>query len=505
MRKASPSITKIKNIATSRPEVSVPIGATLLTCITASLIGNTEQFGHIPYYYMQFLPVRALREEPFLSIFNLHSQLPLENILFGLIVNSFRHTTSSPEYANDFWRGDSYWIGILLKQALFTWLALFSSFRVCRSYLSERAAIFLTLFIALLPSTMMFFLFPYSAMMCASIYACLAANILTEKKTLKRLLITCTCISLLGLSHNLFSYYTTFPLIIAASAELIKLRKAYRAIISVGLSCILLLPAAWAGKNFLVFGITNLTSWSGCALNQSLSPHMVGAMDSSGEKITAFHGWKKATARIQIPASYDPNLEIESPLALNQRMKGEGVRNWNHKSVIESCKASKDESLRYLLHNKQARESFFNATYQRLWNTSGKLGSEFSCPGCSFGYEFLGFSAVGKVVDKLDKAGLKEWPVRAWTLLVLVISPAAASIKFFKLRQKEISGRHLYMLAFMTTNILICLMAVALSTIENERMVWMLIPASNIILATVFSRKDPEACAGSVPTRNRLI
>ena len=489
MNKAPTSISKIRNTLTDKRAVSVPIGATLLTCIAASLIGNTEQFGHVPYYYMQFLPVRALREEPILSIYNLHSQLPLENALFSLVVNIFRQTSSSPEYANDFWRGDSYWIGVLLKQALFTWLTLFSGFRVYRYYLSERIAIFLTFFIALLPSTMMFFLFPYSAMMCAGIYACLAANVLTEKNDFKRLLITCTCIALLGLSHNLFSYYTTFPLIIAVGLELIKLHRAHRAFISLGLGCILLLPVAWAGKNFLAFGITNLTSWSGCALNQSVSPHMVGTIDSSGKKITEFHGWKEAHARIQIPADYNPNLEIKSPLALNQRMKGEGVRNWNHKSVIESCKASKGESLGYLLNTKQARESFLNAAYQRLWKTSGKLGSEFSCPGCGFGYEFLGFSGVGKVVQTLDSTGLKEWPVRAWTILVLIISPAVASVKFFKLRQQAIPGCYLYMIGFMMVNILVCLMAVALSTIENERMIWMLMPASNIILATAFSRK----------------
>ena len=480
---------KAKSVLFSRPKLSIPIAATLVSCLTACLIGNTEQFGHVPYYYMQFLPVRALREEFLLSIYNLHSQLPLENILFGLIVNLFRGSANQPEYANDFWRGDPYWIGVALKQAIFVWLILYSSFRVYRAYLNKRAAIFLTFFIALLPSTMMFFLFPYSALMCASIYAYLACNILTEAKTQKRLLITATCIMLLGLSHNLFSYYTTFPLIIVLGLELIRHRKKLNNLVALALALILLLPIFWMAKNFITFGITNLTSWSGCALNQSMSPHMTGMKDASGKEITGFHGWKEAHAKIQIPADYDPNLEIATPLALNQRMKGEGVRNWNHKSVITSCKSSKEESLKYLLSLKTVRDGFLNATFNRLWDTSGKLGSEFACPGCGFGYNFLGFGGVGKVVNAINAAGVKQWPVRLWTAFALVVSPIIGAIRFSRVRKDSTSSKRLYMASFMMVNIFVVLMAVSLSTIENERMLWMLMPASNIILGPVFSKR----------------
>ena len=46
----------------------------------------------------------------------LHSQLPLENTAFTIIANIFRFTTANPPYTNDFWKQDTYWLGILCKQ-----------------------------------------------------------------------------------------------------------------------------------------------------------------------------------------------------------------------------------------------------------------------------------------------------------------------------------------------------------------------------------------------------
>lgn len=475
----SQRITRLKPLNV----LHISLAITLVSALTAIAVGETRQIGHVPYYYMQYLPVNALREEPINSLINLHSQLPLENIIFAGIVNIFRFNSNTPTYITDFWKQDTYWIGILIKQLLFLWLTIYSTLNVLFKLLPKKIGILIIAAFALLPSTLMYFLFPYSALMTASIYCALASNIITQSSSKKRILISALCISALGLSHNLLSYYTTFPFIIAISLEIHHKKKKLKPAFISTVLIILILPAIWAFKNYYLFGITNLTSWSGCALGQSITPIV---KDMPGIDPKRQNGWKIAFNNIQREKDYNPNLKIDSPMVLKQRMKGEGVRNWNHESVIESCKISKEYNTNLLANNQEIRVKYIKATYTRLVEVTGRIGSEFNCSGCNFSYNDLGFRKIGNLVKVLNQISIKPLAVRSWNILILLISPLFLGLRLFKSQNSVFIEQANYFLAFALTNSIVTIMAVGLSTIENERMIWMLHPGSNLVfIATV--------------------
>ena len=450
----------------------------ILTASAALLFGNAIHLAHIPYYYMQYLPVNALRSEPFQSIWYLHSQLPLENILFAAIVNIFRHSSNSPTYINDFWKQDQYWIGVLIKQFAFLWLINFSLIRTARLFVSEKKGYIAAIGFGVLPSTLMYFLFPYSALMSASIYAALAATLFTVKNSNRKLLISLTLISALGLSHNLFSYYTTFPILFVLLFELLRNRKKTTFLYRTIACCIALLPVLWMAKNVYLFNIHNLTSWSGCALGQSITPLIKS--DKSID-IDLQDGWKTALATIQVGPEYSPIEKIPSPIVLNQKMKGEGIRNWNHKSVIKSCSLAKEYNSELLSRDPELTGRFIHASSKRFLSTTGKFGSEFNCGGCGFDYNAFNFEPIGKIVDFLNRTPFKAPALRAWYLFILVLAPLTI---FLKIRTGEQcilnANSRRYIPAFIISNILVLVMATSLSTIENERMLWMLTPASYV-------------------------
>lgn len=445
----------------------------------ALLFGNTIHLAHIPYFYMQYLPVNALRSEPFQSIWNLHSQLPLENILFAAIVNIFRNSPNSPTYINDFWKQDAYWLGVLIKQFACLWLINFSLIRTARLYVSKKRGYIAAVVFSVLPSTMMYLLYPYSALMSASIYTALCATLFTVKSFNTRLLISILLISILGLSHNLFSYYTTFPILLVLLFELFKARKQTTFLYRTLVSFIALLPILWMVKNIYIFNVYNLTSWSGCALGQSITP-----LIKSEKFINADlqDGWKTALATIQIAPDYSPTEKHPSPIVLNQRMKGEGIRNWNHISVIKSCASAKDYNSRLLARNPQLLGKFITSSYGRLIQTTGRFGSEFNCGGCGFDYEAFNLRHVGNIVEFLNDFPFKAPALRSWYLFILVISPITIFLRVRSNEHRISEAQRRCIPAFVISNILILVMATSLSTIENERMLWMLTPANYIFL-----------------------
>lgn len=455
----------------------------------ALLLGNAVHLAHIPYYYMQYLPVNALRSEPFQSIWNLHSQLPLENILFAAIVNTFRYSPNSPSYVNDFWKQDTYWIGVLIKQFAFLWLINFSLIRTARQYISNRRGYLAAIIFAAMPSTMMYFLYPYSALMSASLYTALFATLFTVSGAKKRLLISILLVSVLGLSHNLFSYYTTFPVLLMLLYELFKNRDkatlSYRA-----LTCLIaLLPVLWMLKNIYLFKIYNLTSWSGCALGQSITP-LIKPKKSINSDLQ--DGWKIALASIQVPPDYSPTEKYPSPIVLNQKMKGEGIRNWNHKSVIKSCALAKEYNTTLLARNPELIREFMISSYDRLIHTTGRFGSEFNCAGCSFDYNAFNLRHIEKIVGFLNKSPLKAPALRTWYMFILVLSPIMIFFGVHKKGSCIANSQRRYIPALVISNILILVMATSLSTIENERMLWMLTPASYIFLLILIGRFCPS-------------
>lgn len=464
----------------------------ILLASVALLFGNAIQLAHIPYFYMQYLPVNALRSEPFQSIWNLHSQLPLENILFAAIVNIFRHSPNSPTYINNFWKQDPYWLGVLIKQFACLWLINFSLIRTARLYISKKWGYLAGVTFVALPSTMMYFLYPYSALMSASIYTALCATIFTVKSFKIRLLISTLLLAILGLSHNLFSYYTTFPILLILTLELFKSRKKTTFLFRTLVVFIALLPVLWMVKNIFLFKVYNLTSWSGCALAQSVTP-LVKSVKSINTDLQ--DGWKTAGATIQISPDYSPTEKYPSPIALNQRMKGEGIRNWNHISVIKSCESAKDYNSNLLARNPQILGRFIISSYHRFMYTTGRFGSEFNCSGCNFDYEAFNLRRVGDIVEFLGTFPIKAPALRAWYLFVLVLSPF---IIFWRAHSNDhciSDAKRRYIPAFIISNILILVMATSLSTIENERMLWMLTPANYIFLLIfigVFSFSPPK-------------
>ena len=451
---------------------------TLFVSCAALIIGDATHLAHVPYYYMQFLPINALRQEPIQSIWYLHSQLPLENILFAAIVNIFRHSPNVPTYVNDFWKQDSYWIGVLLKQFGFLWLINYSLIRTARTYIGRQSGYISAIIFSLLPSTLMYFLFPYSALMTASLYTALAASVFTITRTKLRLILSVSFISLLGLSHNLLSFYTTFPLLMILVVELFRSPQAKSTIYRAIVCAIALLPFLWMLKNLYLFNISNLTSWSGCALGQSITPlsKTLPSVDSNQQD-----GWKIALKNIQESADYSPSKTYPTPIVLSQRMKGEGIRNWNHKSVIESCKIAKKYNMHLLSENPRLIGSFMQSSLNRLISTTGNFGSEFNCSGCGFDYKAFGFDSLENIVLKLNQLAFKRPLLRAWHFFLLTACPFLVYIKLRRSRSKT-SLVALYPLAFIISNLLVLVMATSLSTIENERMLWMLTPASYVFL-----------------------
>jgi len=463
-----------------KPSVLSLVIAFIGAILALHLSGNSKDFGHIPYYYMQFLPVQALREEPLRSILNLHSQLPLENILFAAVTNVFRFTSSSPQYANDFWKQDTYWIGLIIKQFAFLWLLIYSFARVIARRLPLLLSATVLVLFALMPSTLMYFAYPYSALTSASLLAFLVSELLVDENHSRRLVLSALALALLGLSHNLFSYYFTFPLLIYISCELYKSRHLISSVFVKLALLLLALPLMWMLKNYAMFGITSLTSWSGCALGQSLTPIVRHLPQINIDKQD---GWRTALRAIQVSSDYDPLIQVPSPLALNMRMKGEGVRNWNHISVIKSCSEAKKYNLSLLQSNPNIRQQFIYKAKQRLLSVLGNLSSQFVCDGCGFDYSGMGLNSYGSFVNFVSLSPLKPVFVAVYNVSILFVIPVVYSCSlFFSNARTQSSNRTKYLFfALAATNVLIVIAAVTLSTIENERMVWMLMPASTLV------------------------
>jgi hypothetical protein len=457
---------------------NIALVATLLTASLALLVGNRTVIAHIPYYYMQFLPVNALRDDPVRSIAYLHSQLPLENTAFAIIVNLFRYTTADPPYVNDFWKGDTYWIGVVIKQIITLYLYSYALARTFCHLFGKRFGAIGVIIIALLPSSLMYFLFPYSALTSAALYGIIVSIMLCENNAARRLMLAAPCIAALALSHNLFSYLATFPLALIYLADLVaNHRKVTKRLMGMSLF-VLALPIAWSIKNYLIFDITSLTSWSGCALGQSLTA-VLQNQQTVGNGVQ--DGWASAFKNIQVAPTYHPNQVYDKPIVLNQRMKGEGVRNWNHISVVKSCKESYSYNAQLLRQDPELRRQLLASIQKRFAYSLGRVGSQFNCAGCDFSYKDLGFEWYGRIIEGLYENTLMPAIVSLWHLVLWYGSPAIAGMFFLRSSRPRLAAA---MFAVLVVNILQSTMAVSLSTIENERMLWMLDNASMQTLCT---------------------
>ena len=451
---------------------TIALAATFITAIIALSVGNTAVIGHIPYYYMQFLPVNAIREDPIGSIAYLHSQLPLENTAFTIIANIFRFTTANPPYTNDFWKQDTYWLGILCKQIITLYIYHYALVKTGFHFFGKRFGITSALAIALLPSTLMYFLFPYSALTSAALYGLIISTLLCEKKPATRLGLTAASISALALSHNLFSYITTFPLVLYFLADLFKNYRIIGRKIFAATLILVAIPIGWSVKNYLIFNITSLTSWSGCALGQSIT----AVLPRNKQVDTSLQdGWARAFKAIQSSPTYNPQEKYQAPIVLHQRMKGEGIRNWNHISVIKACQESYDYNKELLRKDPELRQNLLVSIKERFTQSLGRLGSQFNCGGCDFSYKDLGFTVYGNLIDTAYKNPAVPTIVSAWHLILWYLSPGVACVLLLRNGQRRIATG---MAAVLAVNILQSAMAVSLSTIENERMLWMLDNAS---------------------------
>jgi hypothetical protein len=271
----------------------------------------------IPYQFFQFLAREPLATRLGESLFNLHGQPPLLNLLLGLALKLERATGWAPE-----------------RTLLALHLALGAAVAVALGTLLVRLGVSrwlrrLVLVLVLLSPAFYIFLFRYFYSfheLVLLVLAAVAVERFLASRRARYYAAVCACLVTLTYTRALFHFGWTLAVLLALALAVRPAGSGRPVFAALAASAVLLL--AWPVKNQLRFGVFGYSSWQGYNLSQGLirtyppiwSAFALGEMAGQEEA--------RATLARTVPERF------RSIPVLADAMKAPGSPNWNHYSII---------------------------------------------------------------------------------------------------------------------------------------------------------------------------
>jgi len=270
----------------------------------------------VPYFYFQLLPRELLSQRLGESLWNLHAQPPVVDLILGAALKLERMSGVPVE---------TLLLALHAVLGAIIVLAMLSLLRRLRLVL--RSAVMLLLLLD--PDFYLYlgiFSYTFYELLLLTL-AALAAHRFATQPTPKAYAVFCLPIVLLtytrALFHPLWAMAAFAGLAVGARTDQPAARRhiAYAFVLSV------LVLAAWPLKNGLRFGVWSFSSWQGFNLSRGLGidppPGWIFSIQPSPEELAA-----RAVADRRVPAA------LRQIRVLTQVQKQDGSLNWNHYAII---------------------------------------------------------------------------------------------------------------------------------------------------------------------------
>ncbi len=302
----------------------------------------------VPEWYFQLLPAELLRDRLFESLYNLHAQPPLLDLLFGLALKVEREV-GVPASAS-----------LLAVQTLVGGLAVLaltglSSSLGMRGW--RRATV-----VGLLVANPAFYHFVFLFFqpvheLCFLSLAALGLRRFLESATAARAAGFCAPLLALGYARSLFHFSWILGVVLVAmifaeraSPPTANDRRG-RWLVAAATALLLL---AWPAKNALRFGVFSFSSWQGYNLSRDLGLPDPAALAAFSDRAGAPGVAAESQAQALVPQRF-----VEIP-ALARLYKANGSPNWNHYAIIPLARDLGTDALRFLRRHPRA-------LFERAW------------------------------------------------------------------------------------------------------------------------------------------
>jgi hypothetical protein len=271
----------------------------------------------VPYQFFQFLAKEPLTSRLAESLFNLHGQPPLLNLLLGLALKLERAMGWPPERSL---LALHLALGAVVAMALGALLVRLGVSRWLRR---------LVLALVLLSPAFYIFLFRYFYSFHELVLLVLAAaaveRFLATRRT-RYYFAVCALLVTLTYTRALFHFGWTFAVLLALALAV--RREPARSPVLAALAASAVLLLAWPVKNHLRFGVFGYSSWQGYNVSQGFIRTYPPIWKAFALGEMAGQEEARATLARTVPERF------RSIPVLAEAMKAPGSPNWNHYSII---------------------------------------------------------------------------------------------------------------------------------------------------------------------------
>jgi hypothetical protein len=373
----------------------------------------------IPYHYFQLLAREPLTTRLGESLWNLHAQPPLLNLLLGLALKLERATGLPPETA-------LLVLQIAAGAAIVLGLDLLMR-RMNVSPWARRTVLALVLLDPAFYGFVLAFFHPVYELLFLTLAALLVQRFLAEGRT-RDYAGAAACLLALTYTRALFHFgWTLAVLLLLALAGRDRSRRPVLATLALAA----LLVLAWPAKNLLRFGFFGYSSWQGYNLAQAIfrvpPPAWEAFAFGSSPGIEA----RRAELDRRVPDRF------RGIPVLAETTKAPGIPNWNHYAILDLSERLQAQTFRrlrrhpVLLARKAAANYRMATAYAARQPISGELDWRAKTPlsqAWLWAYEGAVFQYFGD--------DIRHGPWTGWSLLLpLVLSGAA--IQAFRRRKTE--------------------------------------------------------------------
>jgi hypothetical protein len=300
-------------LSPSRREASLWLALYFCGAGLAGLAGWRMQ---VSYEYFQLLAREPLTSRLAESLFNLHAQPPLLNLLLGLALKMERATGLPPERSL---------LALQLALGAAAALALYALLvRLGVSPWLRRLVLAVILLDPALYSFVLDFFYPLHELLLLSLAAVAVQRFLATRRSG---LYAAACFCLVALTYTRALFHVAWTLAVLLALALAGSRESRRPVLG-ALAASALLLLAWPVKNAVRFGVLGFSSWQGYNLSQGLvdryppiwDAFVFGALPSQERA-------REALAR-SVPERFRGIPVLAEPA------KAPGVPNWNHVAII---------------------------------------------------------------------------------------------------------------------------------------------------------------------------
>lgn len=314
-----------------RNEIGILLTCFVVSRVLAAWLGITFQYGAL-FTYWQYLDVESLQHRALKSVWYMHSQPPVFNLLAALVLQS------SGMYAKQVFQG--LWLAISFCNA---WLLLrMIKSMVVNSYLPLLIAIFYLLSPAtILYENELFYTSFTSLLLLLSVFFLQQFVQRKERFSLPAFFV---CMSMLCLTRSI--YHLCWLVFVCMILLINNYKKPDFKKVVFGSVLSTLLVSGWYVKNYVLFGIFSVSSWTGINLSRIVF-HDIPIHDSAN--IAAIHPFFPVSHyKRYISAGYREKYAGADDFVLLREMKNDSAINMNHAGYIQVSEKYMEASLRFI-------------------------------------------------------------------------------------------------------------------------------------------------------------